>query len=88
MTETFPQYRESPLRLPEMFFLKIGTECYRIRVPWIAIQAVVEIIESPQGNREHSITWNCIPGPKITRELSTGGAEHILSLAREEGWIE
>ena len=88
MTETFPQYRESPCRLPEYFFLEVNEECYRIRVPWIAIQAVVEIIESPQGERKHSVRWNYIPGPRITRLVSTGGAEYLLSLAREEGWIE
>lgn len=88
MTETFPKYRDSPLRLPEYFFLNMDGECYRIRVPWISIQAVVEIIESPQGDREHSITWSYIPGPKITRQMSSGGAEHLLDLAREEGWIE
>lgn len=88
MSETFPPYRESPLRLPEYFFLEMNGQRYRLRVPWIAIRAVVDIIESPQGTREHPISWNYIPGPMITRQMSTGGAEHILSLAHAEGWIE
>lgn len=88
MSETFPRYRESPCRLPEYFFLEMPDRCYRVRVPWIAIQTVIDIIDSPQGNREHEISWNYIPGPMMKRSMSTGGAERLIAIAREEGWIE
>jgi hypothetical protein len=86
MTETFPQYQ--PLRQPEYFILKHQGQISRIRVPWIAIRAVVEIIESSQGRRELEISWGYIPGPATTRLISRGSADYLLMMAKEEGWIE
>ncbi|NLV26860.1 MAG: hypothetical protein GXY48_06810 [Methanomicrobiales archaeon] len=86
MSEEFPRY--GPLRLPEYFFLKTPEKCHRLRVPWLYVKAFTEVIDSPQGCRSVPISWNHMPGPKITRKISTGTALHILGWAKEEGWIE
>lgn len=91
MTEAMPSYGTGPmkdLRQPEYFILKTEEKIFRLRVPWSCIQAVVSIIESPQGCRAHQISWNHMPGPAKRRLISIGAAAHILEWARGEGWIE
>ena len=86
MSEAFPRY--GALRQSEYFFLKTPERCYRLRVPWLCVQSLSVIIESPQGDRSVPIRWNYIPGPEITRLISVGAALHIIDWAKEEGWIE
>lgn len=86
MSEIFPEYRA--IRQPMYFFLQTPERLFRIRVPWLSVQAVVEIIESPQGHREYEITFAHIPGPEVTRRISSAVASHLIELAREERWIE
>ena len=86
MTEAMPRYEA--LRQPEYFFLKTEEKLFRLRVPWLCVQAVVSIIESPQGCRAPSISWNHMPGPVNECKISIGAAAHILEWARGEGWIE
>ena len=86
MTEEFPRY--GALRQPEYFFLKTSEKCYRLRVPWLCVQTVLEIIESPQGERVFDITYGYMPGPAAHRLISVGATEFLLKWATEEGWIE
>ena len=86
MTEAMPPYM--PLRQPEYFILKTEEKIFRLRVPWLCVQAIISIIESPQGPRSHPISWNHMPGPAIERQISIGAAVYIFEWARGEGWIE
>ena len=86
MTEEFPQYGN--LRQSEYFFLKSPDRHYRLLVPRKCIQGIIDIIESPQGKREHEISYGHIPGLGQIRHISTGALNHLLTLAEDEGWIE
>jgi len=86
MSEVYPLYRVH--HPPEYFFLKTAERLFRIRVPWLSVQMVIGIIESPQGPRELEISYGFIPGPEIIWKISEGAASHLLELAEEEGWIE
>ena len=91
MSEQMPQYGTGPtrpLRQPEYFFIRTPEKIFRLRVPWLCVQAVIEIIESPQGHRTHQISWGYMPGPEVARMISTGAAAHILEWGNIEGWIE
>jgi len=85
MSEELPRYGQNQ---PEYFFLHRPTGIVRIRVPFLYVQAVLDIIGSPQGKLEHSISHGYIPGPVRVTEVSTGTMDHLLRMAEEEGWYD
>jgi len=87
MTEAAIPYN-CRLRQPEYFFLETPDTIIRLRVPWLCVRTVLEILQTPQGAREHAITYDHMPGPATKQLISDGAMAFLLEWAGEEGWIE
>ncbi|PWR75346.1 hypothetical protein DLD82_04215 [Methanospirillum stamsii] len=90
LTEDMPQYGTGPMRSspPEYFFVHTPEKLIRLRVPGLWKTALLAIIDSSQGNREHMISYDYLPGPTQVKIVSKEVRDYILRIATGEEWIE